>query len=96
MFKFCWHKWYVIEKYTDNTIESMARDPHYDPDLDDYIGPTKYLKEKVCIKCRKYVDEITPRYLYHLKKRREFLDKTAKARLIVAKVKKGRKRVWER
>lgn len=96
MFRFCWHKWHIINQYTDDDIKSMARDPDYDPDLCDYIGglPKPY-KEKICLKCEKYVDEITPRYEYH---RGQLLIHKVRDRRIAAvlsKLKKPKK-VWER
>lgn len=93
----CWrHKWYIINKYTDDVIRSMAKDPKFDPDLNDYIGSVSTYKEKVCLKCEKYVDEITPRYLLHLERQRKARARQARADAIVKKVKKKGKRMWER
>lgn len=95
MFGFCWHDWYVINKYTDNTIKCMAEDPSYDPDLDDYIGSPEYYKEKICLKCKKYIDEITPRYMYHLRLFEEREKELKRVEALVVKVRKGGK-IWER
>lgn len=93
MFGFCWHKWHIINQYADDTIRSTARDPKYDPDLDDYIGglPKPY-KEKICLKCERYVDEITPRYEYHLAK---FLERRDIAKEMLSRLERSKK-AWER
>ena len=95
MLNFCCHRWHVINGYADTTIKSMAKNPDYDPDLDDYGGDKVY-KEKICLKCKKYVDEITPRYKFHLVQIRHRREMQEKAEALIARVKRGEKRIWER
>lgn len=99
MFGFCWHKWYIIKKYDDSIIKGIINNQrvglHFDPDLTDHTyGPT--YEEKICLKCKKYVDEITPRYLYLLKEHAKQEEREAEIQSTIAGVKKGRKRIWEK
>lgn len=94
MLDFCWHKWHIIRQYTDPTIKTMAERPGYDPDLDVFLRYESHYKEKVCLKCEKYVDEITPRYEYHLEQVNLRRKETEKVEAVVARVKQGKK-IWE-
>ena len=85
MFKICWHKWHILESLPDSTIEAIVKNPELGADILSGVGLR--FKEKVCLKCGKYVDEITPRYEYHKMKRLKLKQKAAMAEKIVSKMK---------
>lgn len=95
MFGLCWHKWHIIKQYADHTIKTMAEIPGYDPTLDDYSRTEPHYKEKVCLKCEKYVDEITPRYKYHLVQNNLYKKRMEEAKTVVDRIKRSKK-IWER
>ena len=84
---FCWHDWYILKIYSDYVIKEMVKDPNSNPDDDDVEWTLRKYKEKICLKCGEYVDEITPRYEYHRLKRLKLKQKAAMALKIVSKIK---------
>lgn len=100
MFGFRWHKWYIINEYNDDIIKDMANNfiihKPYDPNLANTIYGSPIYEEKICTKCKKYVDEITPRYEYWLKKLKIEATEQEKIHSMIAKVKGKEKRIWER
>lgn len=94
----CEHKWHVINRFDYATLKDMAKNPDYDPDLDDPPRrPTKNdFVEKVCLECDAYVDDITPVYERCLKEVDEEKSKKAKIDVVVVMARKGIKKKWER
>lgn len=69
MSKLCWHDWYVFKSLTDNAIKTAALNPKVDSDLCDSNTMGPRYKEKICLKCKKYIDEIEKRHRYWVSKK---------------------------
>lgn len=94
----CSHKWYIINQFSNIELRNMAEDPRYDPSLQhrSRISNSNVFSEKVCLKCKKYVDQITPRYKYHLEQIERCKEGQVEVEIIVAKARGPEEKIWER
>lgn len=68
MFKICLHDWYIFRSLTDSAIETAARNPKVDIDLYPSSRLGLIYKEKICLECKKYINEIEKRHNYWMSK----------------------------
>lgn len=89
------HDWHIITCFTDYMIKRMATYPRYSGAQSLDQGPDTF-KEKICLKCGKYVDEITPQYEHHLRQIKVERSEQARIDALVREARGGEEKVWER